>query len=143
MRIISYLETEPGAAPVRVLNAVEACMELGVSARRLTQMRAEKLLTPIVFQRHAFYDEAAVLALRDQRGNNHYWKEATRKAQSKLRSGENSHRAKLTDKQIAQMRQLHANGADFARLSAIFDVSYEHCRNVCLGKSRNAGVAQR
>jgi hypothetical protein len=52
--------------------------------------------------------------------------------------GENHHRAKLTDHEVEQMRQLHAEGHGYGKLAKMFDVSKSHARNLCLKRQRPA-----
>jgi hypothetical protein len=50
--------------------------------------------------------------------------------------GENHHRAKLTDHEVEQMRQLHGEGYGYGKLAKMFDVSKSHARNLCLVRQR-------
>jgi hypothetical protein len=53
-------------------------------------------------------------------------------------AGEASPHAKLSDRQVAAMREDHASGASFKALGRAYGVSYVHASRVCRGLSRKA-----
>lgn len=53
-----------------------------------------------------------------------------------LRIGQDHPKAVLTDRQVRQFFELRAQGLGYRRLSAIFEISKSHARNMCKGRAR-------
>ena len=58
------------------------------------------------------------------------------------RVGQSHPQAKLTDRDVELLLELHAAGWGYRRLARKFDVSSSQARNICLGRKRSLTVAE-
>lgn len=56
------------------------------------------------------------------------------------RVGEHHPQAKLTDREVDLMLELHEAGWGYGRLAKLFDISKSQVRNICLGRKRQMAV---